>query len=245
MEVYPELLTEMAIGVAKDYFRADGKKDLAQLIADAMARFERTHKAKLTNTHLRTVCQMANRAVHKNAFKKDRLVKFDLATVARVRAAASPKEETPSAALELPALRSQGRRRVISSAPKTKKKPKIPIRDKLPGRRSQTKLEKADVLRERLGDLSGVLTKATRNLTPEEILGLAVVLDGTRGSSVLTNLLSGVFEKQASVDFEKVASYTGMTPEKDHPVVAAMGALLDAAEDYKEASRRLEHAWVG
>ena len=245
MEVYPELLTEMAIRATKAYFRADGKLDLSAIIADQLVRFKRRHKTDLTSKQLRTVCQMTNRAVHKNAFKKNRLVKFKLTTPASVARAGAPKAEKATAAVELPVLRNHGRRRVVSSAPKAKKKPKVPLRDKLPGHRSQVKLARADNLQERLGDLSGVLTKALRTLSPEEVLGLAVVLDGNRGTNVLTNLLSGVLEKKANVDFEKVASYTGMTPEKTHPLVAVMNSLLDAADEYTVASRRLDSAWVG
>ena len=245
MEVYPELLTEMAINAAKAFFRSDQKGSLPKIVAEELERFKRIHKTDLTDTQLQTVCQMANRAVHKNAFKKNKLVKFELATVKKVRSGGKTKPAKEVPPTQLPMLTKQGRRKITASAPKETKKKHLSMRTRLPGHRQQAKRESADTVQERFGDLTGVLNKAIRHLTAEEVLGLAVVLDAKRGSNVLTKLVQGALEKNASMDLNKVASFTGMTPEADHPVVAAMSALLDAAEEYQAASRRLDNAWVG
>jgi len=245
MEVYPELLTEMAITIVKAFFHNEGKKDLSTLVAENVARFARIHKGKaLTDTHVRTLCQMVNRAVHKNAFKKHRLVRFKLASLAKVRLGGRARKEAKGPPLTLPELRRVGPVSHTSKAKKAKRKPKIPLRDKLPGHRHLKKTAAAEVLSESLGDLTGTVNAALRKLPPEELMGLAVVLDRGHGSTVLTRVMQGALEKTADIDFDKVAQYTGMTPSAEHPVVASMTSFLTAVAAYTDASAKLEGAWV-
>jgi len=240
-DVYPEILTEMAISVTKSFLKGDGKIPLADLLAKELARVESSQKMSLTKTHMDTVCQMINRAVHKNLFKDNRFVEFDLVTPKAVRTAMTPKKEKAMAAMELPDLHSSGEKRVVSKEPKIEKTANLVWRDKLPGLRKRERRDAAEQVTAELGKVATLIDESLKSIPPEEIIALAVIVDTQRGGSLLTKTFGRPLEKTANLN--KVAAYTGMAVEDDHPLVKAMTEFLDAVELYKNKADRAARAW--
>jgi len=246
MDVYPELLTHLAVRASKRFLAQDGKT-LSEVLAKELAEFEQSHKTTLTTVQLRTVCQMANRATHKKKFAKDRHVKFDLTTPESVRGAAPKPVKPVKTHGPMPSLENHGRSAVIASGKPIEKKASMFDRDALPGRRKVIKAQRAEDVAQSVRTLVRELEKtASADLPPEEVLGLAVVLESKSGGvGRLTQIVNGVLDRISDgVDLEKVASFTGMTPDETHPLVQSMNSLLHAAAEYAAASRATGDVWV-
>jgi hypothetical protein len=232
MDIYPELLAHASTSAVKSFVKDGGS--LSEKVALAIRRVESQNKVTFSEQHIATTCRMANRATHGVLFQKDRYVKFELASPSKVKEAMKKMSTTSSTTTKtlvsvVPKIRPSGEMAATAKAPpaeKIEKKAEL-----LPGAAARKANDLARNVTVRLSDLRECLNDNS-DLPTEEIIALGVVLDAQRATRTLTNLLTAVFD---DADMEKVASYTGMTPEKGHPIVDRMIRLLDAAEEYQRA----------
>jgi hypothetical protein len=122
---------------------------------------------------------------------------------------------------------------------------KINFRSKLPGERKRKKVNAAEIVVDRIQKVASAVNDALREIPSEEVFGLALIVDESRGNSRLQRLLQDSLEKKAGLKMSGVAGYMGMTPDPGHPLVQAMTRFQDAVDAFVDASGRADRAWVG
>lgn len=229
-KVQPELLPEYALEAAKNFIRDDVPLD------KSIAKIASVEE--LTDVQTRTVCQLANRYVHKSKFKDSSFVSFPVSTlegVEKEKLASGMREvvEKKASSFEpdLPVLvTAKGGFQSSTSGWGERKVEKIA---NLPGEARSKRISADARAMEAARKVRALFQRAARVISPDEILAACLAVDTAVDVEACVPLC---VEALGEKSFSEPDKFTGMTLDTE---MALVKALVKVALLHK-ASQKLE-----